>query len=90
MSFYKKKEDEIYLPIIQTVVDKRPTYGYKRITSLVNRILKSNNEPSINRKRVYRIMKINTVLLQQTWFYVIDIIDFLLINDTPRSLMGCV
>ena len=63
MSFYKKKEDEIYLPIIRTVVDKRPTYGYKRIAALVNRILKSRMESPINRKRVYRIMKINGLIL---------------------------
>ncbi len=66
MSFYKKKEDEIYLPIIRTVVDKRPTYGYKRITTLVNRILKSKDEPAINRKRVYRIMKINGLTLPKS------------------------
>ncbi len=63
MSFYKKREDEIYLPIIRIIVDKRPTYGYKRITALVNRILKSRMESSINRKRVYRIMKINGLTL---------------------------
>jgi hypothetical protein len=53
MAFYKKRDNEIYFPLIQTVVDKRSTYGYKRITALVNRILKSRGEARINRERVY-------------------------------------
>jgi putative transposase len=66
MAFYKKRDDEIYLPLIQTVVDKRSTYGYKRITALVNRILKSRGEAGINRKRVYRLMKIHGLILPKS------------------------
>jgi putative transposase len=66
MTFYKKKEDEIYLPVIRLVLDKRPSYGYKRITALVNRILRSRGELAINRKRVYRIMKMHGLLLPKT------------------------
>ena len=66
MTFYKKRDDEIYLPLIQTVADKRPTYGYKRITALVNRILKSRGETGINRKRVYRLMKIHGLILPKS------------------------
>jgi len=66
MTFYRKKEDEIYLPLIRMVIEKRPSYGYKRITTLVNRILKSRNEPAINRKRVYRIMKISGLTLPKS------------------------
>lgn len=66
MSFYKKKDDEIYLPLIRLVLERRPSYGYKRITTLVNRILKSRGESVINRKRVYRLMKMNGLTLPKT------------------------
>jgi putative transposase len=63
MSFYKKKDDEIYLPLIRLALERRPSYGYKRITTLVNRILKSRGESVINRKWVYRLMKMNGLAL---------------------------
>jgi len=66
MAFYKKRDDEIYLPIIRQVVDNRPTYGYKRITTLVNRILKSRGELTINRKRVYRLMRMSGLTLPKS------------------------
>lgn len=66
MSFYKKKDDEIYLPLIRLVLERRPSYGYKRITTLVNRILKSRGESVINRKRVYRLMKMSGLTLPKT------------------------
>jgi putative transposase len=66
MAFFKKRDDEIYLPIIRQVVDNRPTYGYKRITILVNRILKSRGELTINRKRVYRLMRMSGLTLPKS------------------------
>jgi hypothetical protein len=66
MSFYKKKDDEIYLALIRLVLERRPSYGYKRITTLVNRVLKSRGESVINRKRVYRLMKMNGLTLPKT------------------------
>ena len=36
---YRKAEDEALLPLIRRLVDERPTYGYRRITALVNREL---------------------------------------------------
>ena len=36
--FYKRKEDETILALIQQVVENRSTYGYKRITAMVNRL----------------------------------------------------
>jgi putative transposase len=66
MSFYKKKDDEVYLPLIRLVLEKRPSYGYKRITALVNRILKGRGEVVINRKRVYRLMKMHGLTLPKT------------------------
>ena len=42
---------------IRSLVDERPTYGYRRITALVNRELAGQGEPPVNHKRVFRIMK---------------------------------
>ena len=33
---YLKAGDEALLPLIRRFVDERPTYGYRRITALVN------------------------------------------------------
>ena len=34
---YRKATDKALLPLIRRLVDERPTYGYRRITALVNR-----------------------------------------------------
>jgi transposase InsO family protein len=60
--FYHKAQDERYLPFIREIVDERATYGYRRVTALLNR--KLGNE-TVNHKRVYRIMKKNGLLLQR-------------------------
>jgi putative transposase len=60
---YRKPEDAALLPTIREIVDARPTYGYRRITALVNRILRARGEPTINGKRVLRIMRVNGLTL---------------------------
>jgi len=62
-SAYTKAGDEELLPAIRRVVDARPTYGYRRITALLNRALAAESKPSANHKRVYRIMKRHGLLL---------------------------
>ncbi len=66
MAFYRKADDEIYLPVIREVIEKRPTYGYKRVTALVNRILRDSHRAEINRKRVYRLMKMHGLILPKS------------------------
>ena len=61
---YVKADDEILLPLIRAIVDERPTYGYRRVTALVNRSLSRRGQARINHKRVYRLMKNNDLLLQ--------------------------
>ncbi|EMF83090.1 HTH-like domain protein [Leptospira weilii serovar Topaz str. LT2116] len=54
--------------VLQTTKDAchdRPTYGYPRITAIVNRINKSRDLPRVNRKRIYRLMKEQNLLLQR-------------------------
>ena len=62
---YNKAEDAYYLPLIRNITDQRPTYGYRRVTALLNRALVANAHPRVNHKRVYRIMKIHGLLLRR-------------------------
>ncbi len=57
----EKDQDRAIISAIRQLVDERPTYGYRRITALLR---KSLNRP-INHKRVYRLMKVHGLLLQQ-------------------------
>ena len=41
----------------------RPTYGYRRITAVLNRELAAAGEPRANHKRVHRLMKTHALLL---------------------------
>jgi putative transposase len=61
---YRKPEDDGLLPLIRRFVDQRPTYGYRRITALVNRELSRKGQPAVNRKRVHRIMQQAALLLE--------------------------
>lgn len=62
---YQKPDDEKYLSLIRKICDERPTYGYRRITAVLNRQLREKEEPGVNHKRVYRLMKIHSLLLQK-------------------------
>lgn len=62
---YRKANDEGYLFLIRRITDDRPTYGYRRVTALLNRQLMRENRPRVNAKRVYRLMKMNGLLLQR-------------------------
>ena len=62
---YKKAGDEVLLPLIRRFVDERPTYGYRRITALVNRELAKDDQAPVNRKRVHRIMQRHALLLER-------------------------
>lgn len=48
---------------IRRLVDARPTYGYRRIAALLKRERRSAGLPTINAKRVYRLMKKHGLLL---------------------------
>lgn len=62
---YRKTEDERYLALIRKICDERSTYGHRRITAILNRVLGGRGEAGVNHKRVYRIMKIHHLLLQK-------------------------
>jgi hypothetical protein len=47
------------------IIDQRSTYGYRRVTALLNRQRRKGRKPVINAKRVLRIMQQNGLTLQK-------------------------
>lgn len=64
--YYQKSEDQGILEEINAIIAIRATYGYRRITTMVNRLRKLDGRSKINRKRVQRIMQMNGLSLPQT------------------------
>ncbi len=62
---YSKSGDEDHLALIREITDQRATYGYRRVTAILNRKLQERGQSTVNHKRVYRIMKLNNLLLQK-------------------------
>ena len=59
----RKKEDNALLPLIRAITDERGSYGYRRVTVLLNQQHALKKQPKVNHKRIYRIMKENGLLL---------------------------
>ena len=51
------------LPVIRRLVDARRTYGFRCITALLRGGLAKDDQPRVNHKRVYCIMRQPGVLL---------------------------
>ena len=62
---YRKAEDAEFLVPSRAIVDQRPTYGYRRVTALLNRQLRSENKPTVNAKRVLRILQQHGLTLER-------------------------
>lgn len=60
---YHKAQDAAVVPLITALVGARPTYGYRRITAILNRQLRTRGATPVNHKRVYRIMQAQNLLL---------------------------
>jgi transposase InsO family protein len=60
-----RRADDELLALIRPIVDARPSYGYRRITALVNRELVAAGKARINGKRVLRILQWNGLTLQR-------------------------
>lgn len=58
-----RPKDMALLPMIRRLVDERPTYGYRRVTALLNRARRADGLDPVNRKRVLRIMRENGLVL---------------------------
>lgn len=64
-STYSKVGDVDLLAALRSLVDERPTYGYRRMTALMNRERLKTGLPRLNHKRIYRLMSQNSMLLQR-------------------------
>ena len=53
--------------MIERLVAKRPTYGDRRITAVLNRKLRTDGLAPVNHKGVYRIMKAHNLLLARKY-----------------------
>jgi hypothetical protein len=45
---YRRADDDIILASIRAVTDVRPTYGYRRVTAILNRTRRVTGEPLLN------------------------------------------
>ena len=57
--FYQKHEDGIVLSEIKTILHVRSTYGYKRVTAMINKMRKNDGKSTYNKKRILRVMRMN-------------------------------
>jgi transposase InsO family protein len=64
----KRKGDEELLKKIHAVIEERKSYGYRRVSVLINGQMKKQGCSGVNRKRVYRLMKENHLLLSRPFF----------------------
>ena len=61
---YRKAADAELLGALRQLVDQRPTYGYRRLTALLNRQRRAKDLPPVNGKRVFRILHAAGLTLQ--------------------------
>ena len=61
--FYKKPEDEEVLSQINEMIKSRPSYGHKRITSMINKGRAELGLKRYNRKRILRVMQMNGLII---------------------------
>ena len=62
---FSKEEDEKLLPEFQQICGQKGTYGYRRVTFMINHERRNLGLPQVNHKRIYRIMKTHSLLLQR-------------------------
>jgi len=60
---YMKAPDTAVISKIKSILEQRPSYGYRRITALLKADQKKNKERPWNHKKVYRVMKQENLLL---------------------------
>ena len=63
-SSYRRQGDDALLAAIRQLTDTRLTYGYRRITALLNRARRAAGAELLNHKRVFRLMRQGQLLLQ--------------------------
>ena len=58
-------DDDKVVREIKQILSVRPTYGYRRVTAVLNANRYQRGIPTINHKRVYRLMRENGLLLNR-------------------------
>ena len=66
MNRYKKSADDSILIEIKKVIERRPSYGYKRVTAIINTERRKEGLKTYNRKRIYRIMDMNGLIMKKS------------------------
>ena len=66
MNRYEKSADAAILLKIKEVIEKRSSYGYKRVTAMINTDRRKSGLKAYNRKRIYRIMDMNGLILKKS------------------------
>lgn len=61
---YRKADDVALLAELRPIIDQRLTYGYRRVTALLNRQRRKESRPTVNTKRVLRVMRQNGLTLE--------------------------
>jgi len=62
---YKKEPDSEVLEEIDSILEKRPSYGHKRVTAMINKKRRQEGLSKFNRKRIFRVMEMNSLLLKK-------------------------
>ena len=62
---YRKPDDVVLLAELRPIIHQRPTYGYRRVTALLNRQRRKDGKPVVNTKHVLRVMQQNGLTLQK-------------------------
>lgn len=63
--YFKESDDEIF-ELIKPIIQARPSYGYKRVTAMLNRQRLELRLPRYNKKRIYRIMRLKGAILPKS------------------------
>lgn len=63
MGYYFMQSDDEIFELIKPIIKARPTYGYKRVTAMLNRQRVELGLDKYNKKRIYRIMKVKGAIL---------------------------
>jgi putative transposase len=64
-ALYCRADDKEMITLIEEVIRERPTYGYRRVTILVNKQLVAREQKHIHHKRIFRLMSSRHLLLQK-------------------------
>jgi transposase InsO family protein len=81
---HHKAQDAAVSPVITALVAARPTHGYRRITAVLNRHPRAPGLARVNHKRVYRVMRANSLLRARKYTELSDDGKVIVMRSNPR------